>query len=169
LKVNDENSRSRSRIHLSQAWIRGSRSGSWSTSKCHGSATLAIPIDHGGIYIHNCKFGRFIQKLKHKHHSADHVRVLSIIFYCFPRKLNFWGLNIVHKCLVFNVNKFLQSLQWQKSQQWDPSKQRAEAGFGAENSKKISQIINEWQWHLYLPVPFLWASRRTISMKSICF
>jgi hypothetical protein len=38
LKVNDENSRIRFRIHKSEAWIRGSRSGS--TPKCHGSATL---------------------------------------------------------------------------------------------------------------------------------
>ncbi len=37
-KVNDENSRIR--IHKSEEWIRGSRSGSGSTPKCHGSATL---------------------------------------------------------------------------------------------------------------------------------
>jgi hypothetical protein len=37
LKVNDENSRIR--IQYSEAWIRGSGSGS--TPKCHGSATLA--------------------------------------------------------------------------------------------------------------------------------
>jgi hypothetical protein len=36
LKVNDENSRIR--IHQSETWIRGSGSGS--TPKCHGSATL---------------------------------------------------------------------------------------------------------------------------------
>jgi hypothetical protein len=46
LEVKDENSRIRIRIriliriHLSEAWIRGSRSGSGSTPKCHGSATL---------------------------------------------------------------------------------------------------------------------------------
>jgi hypothetical protein len=40
LKVNEENSiiRIRIRIHWSEAWIRGSRSGS--TPKYHGSATL---------------------------------------------------------------------------------------------------------------------------------
>jgi hypothetical protein len=40
LKVNDENSRIqiRFRIHNSEGWIRGYRSGS--TPKCHGSATL---------------------------------------------------------------------------------------------------------------------------------
>jgi hypothetical protein len=38
LKVNDENSRIRIRIHWSKAWIRGSGSGS--TPKFHGSATL---------------------------------------------------------------------------------------------------------------------------------
>jgi hypothetical protein len=38
LKVNDENRRIR--IHWSEAWIRGSASGSRSTPKCHGSATL---------------------------------------------------------------------------------------------------------------------------------
>jgi hypothetical protein len=37
LKVNDENTRTRIRIHYSEAWI----SGSGSTPKCHGSATLA--------------------------------------------------------------------------------------------------------------------------------
>jgi hypothetical protein len=36
LKVNEENSRSRIRTHLSEAWIGGSGS----TPKCHGSATL---------------------------------------------------------------------------------------------------------------------------------
>jgi hypothetical protein len=43
LKVNDENSRIRIRIriHKLEVWIRGSRSGSGSTPKCHGSATLA--------------------------------------------------------------------------------------------------------------------------------
>ncbi len=40
LKVNDENSRIRIRIHLSEAWIRGSGSGF--TPKCHGSATLVF-------------------------------------------------------------------------------------------------------------------------------
>ncbi len=42
LKVNDENRRIRIRIpiHLSEAWICGSESGS--TPKCHGTATLAI-------------------------------------------------------------------------------------------------------------------------------
>jgi hypothetical protein len=50
LKVNDENSRIRIRIriHLSEAWIRGSRS----TPKCHGSATLLdiyepLPMQYG--------------------------------------------------------------------------------------------------------------------------
>jgi hypothetical protein len=38
LKVNDENSRVRSRIHESEAWIRGSGS----TTKCHGSGTLFL-------------------------------------------------------------------------------------------------------------------------------
>ncbi len=38
LKVNDENSRIRIRIHYSEAWIRGSGSGS--TQKCHGPGTL---------------------------------------------------------------------------------------------------------------------------------
>ncbi len=38
LRVYDENSRIRIRIHLSEAWIRGSGSGS--TPKCHGSGTL---------------------------------------------------------------------------------------------------------------------------------
>ncbi len=40
LKVNEENNsiQIRIRIHWSEAWIRGSRSGS--TPKCHGSATL---------------------------------------------------------------------------------------------------------------------------------
>ncbi len=36
LKVNDENGRILIRIHLSEAWIRGSGS----TPKCHGSAKL---------------------------------------------------------------------------------------------------------------------------------
>jgi hypothetical protein len=40
LKVNDENSRIR--IHLSEAWIRGSGSGSGSTPKCHRSGTLVV-------------------------------------------------------------------------------------------------------------------------------
>ncbi len=40
LKVNDENSRIR--IHYSEAWIRGSRSGS--APKCHGSATLSRTV-----------------------------------------------------------------------------------------------------------------------------
>ncbi len=48
LKVNDENSRIRIRIRIrinkSEAWIRGSRSGSrsGSTPKCHGSAILTV-------------------------------------------------------------------------------------------------------------------------------
>ncbi len=43
LKVIDENSRIRIRIriHQPEAWIRGSRSRSGSTPKCHGYATLA--------------------------------------------------------------------------------------------------------------------------------
>jgi hypothetical protein len=40
-KVYDENSRIR--IHWSETWIRGSRSGSGSTPKCHESATLLRP------------------------------------------------------------------------------------------------------------------------------
>jgi hypothetical protein len=42
LKVNGENDRIRIRIriHESEAWIRGSGSGS--TPKCHGSATLPV-------------------------------------------------------------------------------------------------------------------------------
>ncbi len=45
-KVNDENSRIRIRIriHYSEAWIRGSRYGSGSTPKCHGSATLFLTL-----------------------------------------------------------------------------------------------------------------------------
>ncbi len=38
LKVNDENSRIPIRIHLSEAWIRGSGS----VLKCHGSATATL-------------------------------------------------------------------------------------------------------------------------------
>ncbi len=43
-KVNDGNSRIRirNRLHYSEAWIRGSRSGTGYTPKCHGSATLTI-------------------------------------------------------------------------------------------------------------------------------
>ncbi len=44
LKVNDKNSRIRIRIHQLEAWIRGSRSGSGSTPKCHGSATLFLNL-----------------------------------------------------------------------------------------------------------------------------
>ena len=42
LEVNEENSRIRIRIHWSEAWIRGSSSGS--TPKCFGSATLIVII-----------------------------------------------------------------------------------------------------------------------------
>ncbi len=44
LKVNEEHSRIRIgvRIHCLEAWIRGSRSWSGSTPKCHGSATLQV-------------------------------------------------------------------------------------------------------------------------------
>jgi hypothetical protein len=45
LKVNDENSRIR--IHLSEAWIRGSGS----TPKCHGSGTLLQIISNIRILI----------------------------------------------------------------------------------------------------------------------
>jgi hypothetical protein len=56
LRVNDENSRIqfririqiRIRIHLSEAWIRGSRSGS--TPKCHGSATLEKWFEYLSFY-----------------------------------------------------------------------------------------------------------------------
>jgi hypothetical protein len=44
LKGNDENSRIR--IHLSEAWIRGSGS----TPKCHGSATLLKPLQIKALY-----------------------------------------------------------------------------------------------------------------------
>jgi hypothetical protein len=51
--VNDENSRIR--IHLSEAWIRGSRSGS--TPKCHGSATLVLRIRARDplVYLFTCR------------------------------------------------------------------------------------------------------------------
>jgi hypothetical protein len=42
LKVNDENSRIRIRINLSEARISGSGSGC--TPKCHGSATLVVTL-----------------------------------------------------------------------------------------------------------------------------
>ncbi len=44
LKVNDENSRIRIRIHYSEAWIRGPGS----TPKCHGSATLPATLPKAG-------------------------------------------------------------------------------------------------------------------------
>ena len=44
LKVKDENSRIRIRIHLSEAWIRGSGS----TPKYHGSPTLAYSKQKSG-------------------------------------------------------------------------------------------------------------------------
>jgi hypothetical protein len=47
LKVNDENGRIRIRIHLSEAWIRGSGS----TPKCHGSAKLQkILVEYGTVW-----------------------------------------------------------------------------------------------------------------------
>ncbi len=49
LKVNDENSRIR--IHSSEAWICGSGSGS--TPKCHGSATLQKKARHKYIVRHS--------------------------------------------------------------------------------------------------------------------
>jgi hypothetical protein len=41
----------RIRIHWSETWIRGSRSGSGSTPKCHGSATLLKT----GFFLHNLR------------------------------------------------------------------------------------------------------------------
>ncbi len=39
------------RIHWSEAWIRGSRSGSGSTPKCHGSATLVFMGGRWGLQL----------------------------------------------------------------------------------------------------------------------
>jgi hypothetical protein len=61
LKVNDENKRIR--IHQSEAWIRGSASGSGSTPKCHGTATLTTGLKIKFLFTKNgdvlVTFGRY--------------------------------------------------------------------------------------------------------------
>jgi hypothetical protein len=42
---NDVNVPSKSNRQKKEAWIRGSVSGSGSTSKCHGFATLVLDVD----------------------------------------------------------------------------------------------------------------------------
>jgi hypothetical protein len=75
LKVNDENSRIL--IHYSEAWNRGSRSGS--TPKCHGSGTLVHIYSHFGKSRYNMKI---ILRLRNcnceKSQQKFHVKNLQI-------------------------------------------------------------------------------------------
>ncbi len=65
LKVNDENSRIRIRIHKSEAWIRRSRPG----PKCHGSAKLVCRVPRPGEL---CQPGAHLRQLV----QAFHIHLL---------------------------------------------------------------------------------------------
>jgi hypothetical protein len=78
LKVNDENTRIRIRIHESKAWIRGSSSGSGSTPKYHVSATLV------SRHVSKISLGLFYvsmhQKKAEKLPKKSHMDILSSNF-----------------------------------------------------------------------------------------